>query len=82
MDDEWLNKAYSKPLNLAREIIVDGLLLNIHLQSYMAMFPPALPHYFIRRFTKPGDIVLDPFSGRGTTAVKAMVTKSLELEMT
>lgn len=38
----------------------------------MAMFPPALPHYFIHRFTEQGDIVLDPFSGRGTTAVEAM----------
>jgi len=36
------------------------------------MFPPSLPHYFIRRFTKLGDVVLDPFSGRGTTAVEAM----------
>ena len=40
--------------------------------TYMAMFPPALPHYFIRRFTEVGDTVLDPFSGRGTTAVEAM----------
>ena len=40
--------------------------------SYMAMFPPQLPHYFISKFTKPGDVVLDPFSGRGTTAVQAM----------
>jgi DNA modification methylase len=40
--------------------------------SYMAMFPPALPHYFIRRFTEPGNIVLDPFSGRGTTALEAI----------
>ena len=40
--------------------------------SYLAMFPPQLPHYFISRFTKPGDIVLDPFSGRGTTPVQAM----------
>ena len=40
--------------------------------SYMAMFPPQLPHYFITRFTEPGDIVLDPFSGRGTTPVQAM----------
>lgn len=40
--------------------------------SYMAMFPPALPHYFIRRFTNRGDIVLDPFSGRGTTVLEAM----------
>ncbi len=40
--------------------------------SYMAMFPPQLPHYFITRFTDIGDIVLDPFSGRGTTPVQAM----------
>ena len=39
--------------------------------SYMAMFPPELPHYFIERFTQPGDTVLDPFSGRGTTPVEA-----------
>jgi len=39
--------------------------------TYMAMFPPELPHYFIQRFTKVGDKVLDPFSGRGTTAVEA-----------
>ena len=39
--------------------------------SYMAMFPPELPHYFIERFTKKGDRILDPFSGRGTTAVES-----------
>ena len=39
--------------------------------SYMAMFPAALPHYFIDRFTDLGDTVLDPFSGRGTTATQA-----------
>ena len=39
--------------------------------SYMAMFPPQLPHYFIERFTDPGDLVLDPFCGRGTTPVEA-----------
>ncbi len=41
--------------------------------SYMAMFPPRLPHYFIQRFTEPGDLVLDPFSGRGTTPLQACV---------
>ena len=35
--------------------------------SYMAMFPPSLPHYFIERYSIEGDLVLDPFSGRGTT---------------
>src|SRR5688572_33385007 len=39
--------------------------------SYMAMFPPSLPHVFIRWLTKPGDVVYDPFSGRGTTVLEA-----------
>ncbi|HHW26359.1 MAG TPA: site-specific DNA-methyltransferase [Firmicutes bacterium] len=39
--------------------------------SYMAMFPPNLPHYFISRCTEPGDLVLDPFCGRGTTPLEA-----------
>lgn len=39
--------------------------------SYLAMFPPALPNYFIQQFTNPGDLVLDPFSGRGTALLEA-----------
>lgn len=39
--------------------------------SYMAMFPPAMPHVFIRWLTAPGDVVYDPFSGRGTTVFEA-----------
>ena len=39
--------------------------------SYMAMFPPTLPHYFIRWLTDEGDVVYDPFSGRGTTVLEA-----------
>lgn len=39
--------------------------------SYMAAFPPRVPHYFIDRFTEKGDIVLDPFSGRGTVPAEA-----------
>src|SRR5262249_16357814 len=39
--------------------------------SYLAMFPPALPRYFIEQCSRPGDIVLDPFSGRGTTSLEA-----------
>lgn len=39
--------------------------------SYMAMFPPTLPHYFIEKYSKKGDIVLDTFSGRGTTILEA-----------
>lgn len=41
--------------------------------SYMGMFPPRLPHYFIQKFTRRGDVVLDPFCGRGTTPLQACV---------
>ncbi len=41
--------------------------------SYLGMFPPRLPHYFIQKFTRPGDVVFDPFSGRGTTALQACI---------
>jgi hypothetical protein len=43
----------------------------IHEISYRACFKPQLPAYFIERLTKAGDVVYDPFSGRGTTAVEA-----------
>ena len=34
--------------------------------SYLASFPAALVHAFIARYSRPGDVVLDPFAGRGT----------------
>jgi len=40
-------------------------------RSHSAAFPEALPEWFIKLFTKPGDCVLDPFLGSGTTAVVA-----------
>ena len=39
--------------------------------SYRACFKPQLPRFFIERFSQPGDIVYDPFSGRGTTALES-----------
>ena len=44
---------------------------SLHEISYRACFKPQLPHYFIKRFTKVGDAVYDPFSGRGTTPIEA-----------
>lgn len=38
-------------------------------RGHSATFPVSLPDWFIRLFTKPGDVVLDPFMGSGTTAV-------------
>jgi len=46
----------------------------IHEVSYRACFKPQLPRYFIERLTEPGDLVYDPFSGRGTTAIEAALS--------
>lgn len=39
--------------------------------KHPARFPVALPEFFIRLMTQPGQIVLDPFAGTGTTGVAA-----------
>ena len=44
---------------------------SLHEVSYRACFKPQLPRFFIDRLTAPGDIVYDPFMGRGTTLVEA-----------
>ena len=44
---------------------------SIHEVSYRACFKAQLPEFFIARLTKPGDVVFDPFMGRGTTPVQA-----------
>ena len=41
-------------------------------KSHSAVFPVSLPSWFIRLFTQPGDVVLDPFIGSGTTAAAAV----------
>jgi DNA modification methylase len=40
-------------------------------KSHSATFPKALPEWFIKLFTAPGDWVLDPFTGSGTTNIAA-----------
>jgi len=39
--------------------------------SYRASFKPELPNFCIKRYSRKGDVVLDPFTGRGTTALQA-----------
>jgi hypothetical protein len=40
---------------------------------YFAMFPESFAEYWINQLTKTKDTVLDPFSGRGTTALTALL---------
>ncbi|HXX55897.1 MAG TPA: DNA methyltransferase [Methanoregula sp.] len=44
---------------------------SIHEVSYRACFKPQLPRFFIDALTGKGEIVYDPFSGRGTTVIEA-----------
>ncbi|MDX1917563.1 MAG: site-specific DNA-methyltransferase [Candidatus Caenarcaniphilales bacterium] len=40
-------------------------------KNHSAVFPKDLPAWFIKLFTEKDDLVLDPFSGSGTTALAA-----------
>lgn len=44
---------------------------SLHEVSYRACFKPQLPRFFIERLSRPGEVVYDPFMGRGTTPIEA-----------
>ncbi|MCS7145987.1 MAG: DNA methyltransferase [Nitrososphaerota archaeon] len=45
--------------------------------SRTGSFPPALAYYYIEKYSRPGDVVLDPFSGKGTAPLEACRTGRL-----
>lgn len=67
--------------NATRAILSDSLdfhdeasnyaLHSVH--GFAAKFPPQLPRAFIEALTEPGETVLDPMVGSGTTAVEALL---------
>lgn len=42
------------------------------MHKYWSKKPPNVVAFFIERFSKPGDIILDPFSGYGVTGIEAL----------
>ena len=44
---------------------------RLHEISYRACFKPQLVEFFVERLTRPGDLVYDPFMGRGTSVIEA-----------
>jgi len=42
-----------------------------HNNAYHGNFIPQIPNQFMQRFTKKGDVVLDPFLGNGTTLIES-----------
>lgn len=59
----WVDRKKAYPTNVLHFATV------CHNTNHSAAFPEGLPKWFIKLFTKPGDLVLDPFIGSGTTAV-------------
>ena len=54
----------------------DHKISSLHsIASYLAMFAPAVPEYFINKYSHENAIVFDPFSGRGTTALRSRELK-------
>ncbi len=39
--------------------------------SYQGKLKPSLAHHLVRTFSRPGDVVVDPFSGAGTVPLEA-----------
>ena len=56
-------------------ISYDQTILSHGLHKYPAKFFPELPRWLIKRYSDEGDIVLDPFSGSGTTNVEALLNR-------
>ena len=57
----WLDRKMAYPTNVLHLATETGN------RKHSAVFPKALPEWFIKLFTKENDWVLDPFAGAGTT---------------
>lgn len=73
----WINRDKVYPTNVLH------LATECNNKNHSAVFPEALPEWFIKLFTKEGDTVLDPFMGSGTTIVVAqqMIRDSIGIEI-
>ena len=61
----WLGRELVYPTNVLH------LATECNNKEHSAAFPDELPEWFIKLFTKEGDVVLDPFMGSGTTVTVA-----------
>jgi DNA modification methylase len=73
----WLDREYAYPTNVIHMATECGN------KNHSAVFPEALPEWFIKLFTKEGDWVLDPFVGSGTTckAAQRLKRNSIGIEL-
>ena len=73
----WVGRDMVYPTNVLH------LATECNNKNHSAAFPEGLPEWFINLFTKPGDIVLDPFMGSGTTnsVAQRMMRNSIGIEI-
>lgn len=76
-DESKVGSGFGKNVSnwVGREKVYPDNVLHMATESnnvgHSAAFPLSLPAWFIKLFTQPGDVVLDPFAGSGTTNVAA-----------
>lgn len=63
---KWVGREMAYPTNV---LVMATETSN---KQHSAVFPKELPSWFIKLFTQPGDVVLDPFLGSGTTSIAAL----------
>lgn len=62
----WRNKKKVLPTNVLH------LSPENRNQGHPAVFPVALPQFFIQLLSEPNDLIVDPFAGSGTTGLAAL----------
>ena len=66
-NDDYNVRAFNKPIETTKATAI----YNMHV--YWSKKPHKAIRQYIRHYTKPGDIVLDPFCGSGGTALSALL---------
>ena len=77
-DESRVGSGFGKNVSnwVGRDMVYPNNVIHMATESsnknHSAVFPVALPSWFIRLFTQAEDTVLDPFIGSGSTAVAAL----------
>ena len=75
-DDAWIAESVARTV-WGQAVVPGETVWNMTTESavdHPAPFPVELPRRVIQIYTQPGDVVLDPFMGSGSTAIAAKLT--------
>ena len=76
-DNSRVGSGFGKNISnwVGKEVVYPSNVLHLATESsnksHSATFPLSLPSWFIKLFTKEGDLILDPFLGSGTSSISA-----------